>query len=143
MVQESEYVLQSDLHCFSSLIAGWFFFNEAHVAVLDADYRDVENLHEICVHCPQVCCMTATLQPSHVGQLAQKLGRSGCVSKSMLLSPKRINLSLVLQITVDARLWMCSQLSKQKFGQRAIVFCLFKKSVAEVARILEITNTEP
>ncbi len=136
MIQESEYVLQSDLHCFSSLIAGWCFFNEAHVAVLDADYRDFENLHEICVHCPKVCCMTATLQPSHVAQLEQKLGRSGCVSKSMLLSPKRMNLSLVLQITVDARLWICSQLSKQNFGQRAIVFCLFKKSVAEVAAFL-------
>jgi superfamily II DNA/RNA helicase len=119
--------------------AGWCFWNEAHVAALDGDYRDFGHLHEISSHCPQVCCMTATLQPGLLPILADKLGRPEGFSESMFLSPKRSNLSLELRMSVDPRMWITQELSKltaQKSGQRAIVFCMFKKQVYELAELL-------
>ena len=56
---------------------GWCFWNEAHVMVLDADYRDFSTVNEISAHCAQVCCMSATIQPQYTDSLASKLGRTG------------------------------------------------------------------
>ena len=115
---------------------GWCWFNEAHVLELDASFRDFESIYEVCLHCPQVCCMTATLQPRYVLGLAQKLGRKG-FSQSMLVCPSRPQLELRLKVTTDARAWIGHELSQQKSGQRAIVFCLFKKGVPEFASYLK------
>ena len=115
---------------------GWCWFNEAHVLVLDASFRDFDSINEVCVHCPQVCCMTATLQPRYVVALAQKLGRKG-FSNSMLLCPSRPHLELRLKVTTDARYWIGHELSQQQSGQRAIVFCLFKKTVSDLASYLK------
>ena len=109
------------------------------MAALDGDYRDFGHLHEISSHCPQVCCMTATLRPGLLPILADKLGRTEGFSESMFLSPKRSNLSLDLRISADPIMWIAQELGKlstQKSGQRAIVFCLFKKQVHEVAELL-------
>jgi hypothetical protein len=115
---------------------GWLFINEAHVVELDGAYRDFSSLHEICTHCPQVCCMTATLQPRHQAGLAAKLGRVG-FSKSILFPPERPQLKLVLKITTDARGWIAEDLNNQPSGQKALVFCLFKKVVPEMSLYLK------
>lgn len=115
---------------------GWCWFNEAHILELDASFRDFSSIYEVCVHCPQVCCMTATLQPRYVLGLAQKLGRKG-FSESMLVCPSRPHLELRLKVTTDARALIGQELSQQKSGQRAIVFCLFKKGVPEFASYLK------
>lgn len=115
---------------------GWLFINEAHVMELDGAYRDFSSMHEICTHCPQVCCMTATLQPRYVAGLAAKLGRVE-FSTSMLLPPKRPQLALALKITTDARSWIAEDLGVQPCGQKALVFCLFKKVVPEMSLYLK------
>jgi superfamily II DNA helicase RecQ len=115
---------------------GWLFINEAHVVELDGAYRDFSSLHEICTHCPQVCCMTATLQTRHQAGLAAKLGRVG-FSKSILFPPERPQLKLVLKITTDARGWIAEDLNNQPSGQKALVFCLFKKVVPEMSLYLK------
>jgi superfamily II DNA helicase RecQ len=56
---------------------GWCFWNEAHVMILDGDYRDFSTVNEISAHCAQVCCMSATIQPQYTDSLASKLGRTG------------------------------------------------------------------
>jgi superfamily II DNA helicase RecQ len=115
---------------------GWCFFNEAHVIIIDGEYRDFKTLHEICLHCPHVCCMTATLQHQHVAALASKLGRTG-FSESMFLSPMRSRLAMIMKVTSDAKLWIVQQLIAQPAEQRAIVFCLFKKHVPTTAAFLK------
>lgn len=115
---------------------GWCFFNEVHVVQLDSDYRDFGSIHEICAQCPHVCCMTATLQHQYVASLAARLGRTG-FSKSMFLSPTRPRLAMMMKITSDSRLWIAQQLVAQPADQRAIVFCLFKKSVPDMATYLQ------
>jgi superfamily II DNA helicase RecQ len=115
---------------------GWLFLNEVHVIQLDGDYRDFGSIHEICAQCPQICCMTATLQHQYVSSLAAKLGRTG-FSKSMFIPPTRPKLAMMMKITSDSRLWIAQQLVAQPADQRAIVFCLFKKSVPEVAKYLQ------
>ena len=117
---------------------GWCFFNEAHVIELDSSWRDFSSLSEICSHCPQVCCMSATIQPRYIDSLAAKLGRSG-FSNSMLLCPERPELALKLKVTTDTRAWLAHDLSNQPAGQRAIVFCLFTKVVPELAAYLKGT----
>jgi hypothetical protein len=115
---------------------GWCFFNEVHVIQLDGDFRDFGSIHEICAQCPHICCMTATLQHQYVASLAAKLGRTG-FSKSMFIPPARPRLALMMKVTSDSRLWIAQQLVAQPADQRAIVFCLFKKSVPEMANYLQ------
>jgi superfamily II DNA/RNA helicase len=117
---------------------GWCWFNEAHVLELDASFRDFGSIYEVCLQCPQVCCMTATLQPRHVVSLAQKLGRKG-FSESMLVCPSRPQLEVGLKVTTDAKAWIAQELKRQPAGQRAIVFCLFKQNVTEMAAYLKGT----
>ena len=117
---------------------GWCWFNEAHVLELDASFRDFGSIYEVCLQCPQVCCMTATLQPRHVVGLAQKLGRKG-FSESMLVCPSRPQLEVGLKVTTDAKAWIAQELKRQPAGQRAIVFCLFKHNVTEMAAYLKET----
>ena len=117
---------------------GWCWFNEAHVLELDASFRDFDSIYEVCLQCPQVCCMTATLQPRHVVGLAQKLGRKG-FSESMLVCPSRPQLEVGLKVTTDAKAWIAQELNRQPAGQRAIVFCLFKHNVPEMAAYLKET----
>ena len=105
---------------------------------LDASFRDFASVYEVCLRCPQVCCMTATLQPRHVVGQAQKLGRKG-FSESMLLCPSRPQLELGLKVTTDAKAWIAQELSTQQAGQRAIVFCLFKNIVPEMVACLKET----
>jgi superfamily II DNA or RNA helicase len=121
---------------------GWCFFNEAHVAVVDADYRDFGEIQTVAKFCPQVCCMTATLQPHFKSVLTSILGRPD-FSRSIMISPERGSLKVVLKLTTDTRQWVLEDLLAQKHG-RAIVFCLFKKSVQDMARILraKIPNRE-
>lgn len=116
---------------------GWTFWNEAHVISLDGDFRDFSTLNEISAHCPKVCCMTATLQPQHVTTLASKLGRNG-FSKSMFLPPSRPGLVMLLKLTTDSKAWIVQQLKAQPKHQKAIVFCLFKKAVSEMAKCLRV-----
>ena len=118
---------------------GWCWFNEAHVLELDASFRDFASIYEVCLQCPQVCCMTATLQPRHVAGLAQKLGRKG-FSESMLVCPSRPQLQVGLKVTTDAKAWISQELKRQPAGQRAIVFCLFKHNVTEMAAYLKETQ---
>jgi superfamily II DNA/RNA helicase len=82
--------------------------------------------------------MTATLQPRHVAGLAQKLGRKG-FSESMLVCPSRPQLEVGLKVTTDAKAWIAQELKRQPAGQRAIVFCLFKQNVTEMAAYLKGT----
>lgn len=64
---------------------GWCFWNEAHVICVDGDFRDFSSVNEICAHCAQVCCMSATIQPQYIDSLASNLGRTG-FSTSMFVS---------------------------------------------------------
>ena len=114
---------------------GWCFFNEAHVAVVDADFRDFNGIQEMARFCPQVCCMTATLQPHFTSVLTSILGRTQ-FSRSILLSPRRNSVSLLIKVTSDPRKFIADDLCGQKENQRAIVFCLFKRNVEDMARIL-------
>jgi superfamily II DNA/RNA helicase len=117
---------------------GWCWLNEAHVLEIDASFRDFASVYEVCLKCPQICCMTATLQPRYVVGLAQKLGRKG-FSESMLLCPSRPQLELGLKVTTDAKAWIAQELSRQQSGQRAIVFCLFTSIVPEMVAVLKET----
>ena len=117
---------------------GWCWFNEAHVLEIDASFRDFASVYEVCLKCPQICCMTATLQPRYVVGLAQKLGRKG-FSESMLLCPSRPQLEVGLKVTTDAKAWIAQELSRQQSGQRAIVFCLFTSIVPEMVAVLKET----
>ena len=114
---------------------GWCFFNEAHVAVVDADFRDFHGIQEMARYCPQVCCMTATLQPHFTSAVASILGRPQ-FSRSILLSPRRNSVSLVIKVTSDPRRFIADDLCGQDENRRAIVFCLFKRNVEDMARIL-------
>lgn len=116
---------------------GWCFWNEAHVISLDGDFRDFSTLNEISAHCAQVCCMTATLQPQHLTTLASKLGRNG-FSTSMFVPPSRPGLVMQLKMTTDSKSWIVQQLKAQPKHQKAIVFCLFKKNVSEMAKCLRL-----
>ena len=52
------HVLHHNLNGPIKTIAGWCFWNEAHVAVIDAEYRDFSSIHEITKFCPRyVHCM--------------------------------------------------------------------------------------
>lgn len=132
--------LAQELHSRDRL--GWCFFNEAHVAVVDADFRDFQGIRTIARFCSQVCCMTATLQPHFATVLTSILGRPN-FSKSIMVSPERTSLRVVLKLTTDTRQWVLEDLLAQIEG-RAIVFCLFKKCVPDMARILrsKIVNRE-
>jgi hypothetical protein len=114
---------------------GWVFWNEAHVAVVDRDFRDFHGLQELARYCPQVCCMTATMQPQFTSVLTSVLGRSP-FSRSMLLSPKRDSVTIGIKISSDPRICIADELFFQEPNQRAIVFCLFKKNVEDMAKML-------
>lgn len=116
---------------------GWCFWNEAHVISLDGDFRDFSTLNELSAHCAQVCCMTATLQPQHLTTLASKLGRND-FSTSMFVPPNRPGLVMLLKLTTDSKSWIVQQLKAQPKHQKAIVFCLFKKVVSEMAKCLRV-----
>ena len=79
--------------------------------------------------------MTATLQPNVVADLARVIGRTE-FTQSLFLSPKRDSVSLALRVTADPRLWIVQNLKMQPVGQRAIIFCLFKKNVQQMADFL-------
>ena len=132
--------LAQELHLRDRL--GWCFFNEAHVAVVDADFRDFHGIQTLATFCPQVCCMTATLQSHFKSVLTSILGRP-TFSRSIMISPERKSLKIVLKLTTDTRQWVVEDLLAQKHG-RAIIFCLFKKGVPDMARILrtKIHNRE-
>jgi hypothetical protein len=120
--------------------SGWCFFNEAHVAVLDGDFRDFANLSDITQQCPQICCMSATIQPQILSELAGILGRTA-FSKSISMSPHRSSLSLALRITTDTRSFITGELQSQTKGQRAIIFCLFKNNVSQIAAYIQSAVT--
>lgn len=115
---------------------GWCFVNEAHVAILDGDWRDFANLSDISHHCPQICCMSATIQPDLLSELAGKFGRTA-FSESIWMPPNRASLSLVLRITSDTRSFISGEIRSQKQGHRAIVFCLFKSNVPQIAAYIQ------
>jgi len=117
-------------------VSGWCFFNEAHVAVLDGDFRDFTSLGEIARHCPRVCCMSATIQPDLLSDLAGKFGRDG-FSSSIAMSPQRSTLSLRLRLTQDTKSFITADLLSQPQGERAIIFCLFKNNVQNVASYVQ------
>jgi superfamily II DNA helicase RecQ len=114
---------------------GWCFFNEAHVAVVDADFRDFNGIQRIAQFCPQVCCMTATLQPHFTSVITSILGRPR-FSRSILLSPQRNSVTLEIKMSLDPRAFIAEDLSCQEENRRAIVFCLYKKNVEDMARLL-------
>ena len=121
--------------------AGWCFFNEAHVAILDRDWRpDFSKLWEIAKHCPKICCMTATLQPHCVSQLASQFGRS-TFSQSLCISPYRSGIQLAMKVTQEPRLWIEQQLLSQPLTERAIIFCLFRKHVEMMVSYLKSKMT--
>jgi hypothetical protein len=119
---------------------GWCFFNEAHVAVVDSDFRDFHGIQEIATYCPQVCCMTATLQPHFASVLTETLGRPN-FSNSIMICPERQSLSFVLKLTTDTRQFIAEDLILQEKDGRAIVFCLFKNNVPDMAKILRSKHT--
>ncbi len=114
---------------------GWVFWNEAHVAVVDGDFRDFHGIRQISKFCPQVCCMTATMQPHFTSVMTSVLGRRP-FSRSILLSPKRDSVSLGIKISSDPRNCIAEDLSLQEPNRRAIVFCLFKKNVEDMSKML-------
>ena len=120
---------------------GWCFLNEAHVAVIDGDFRDFSTLSQVTTHCPQVCCMSATIRPDSLPPLADKIGRS-LFSQSIFLSPERPNLALQLVVTSEIRAFFEGNLRKQPSGQRAIIFCLFKSNVAQTAEFLKTLSLD-
>lgn len=124
--------LAQELHLRDRL--GWCFFNEAHVAVVDADFRDFHGIQTLAKFCPQVCCMSATLQSHFKSVLTSILGRP-TFSRSIMISPERRSLKIVLKLTTDTRQWVVEDLLAQKHG-RAIIFCLFKKCVPDMAKII-------
>ncbi len=104
--------------------------------MLDGDYRDFANLGEIARHCPRVCCMSATIQLDLLSNLAGKFGRDG-FSASISMSPQRSTLTLRLRLTSDTRAFITADLGSQPPGERAIVFCLFKNNVQQVANYVK------
>jgi superfamily II DNA helicase RecQ len=120
---------------------GWCFFNEAHVAVLDADFRDFSTLSQVTTHCPQVCCMSATIRRESLPILADKIGRS-LFTQSIFVSPERPNLALQLVVTAEIRAFIADNLKKQPQGQRAIIFCLFKSNVTQTVEFLNTLSLD-
>lgn len=120
---------------------GWCFFNEAHVAVLDADFRDFSTLSQVTTHCPQVCCMSATIRNESIPLLADKIGRS-LFSQSIFVSPERPNLALQLVVTSEIRAFIAENLKKQPQGQRAMIFCLFKSNVPQTVEFLKTLSLD-
>lgn len=118
---------------------GWCFFNEAHVAVVDGDFRDFSRLSEVTTYCPQVCCMSATIRPDSLSHLAEKIGRSS-FSRSISVSPERGTLHLQLVVTSNTREFISQNLRLQCAGQRAIIFCLYKTNVAQTAQFLKASG---
>jgi superfamily II DNA/RNA helicase len=80
--------------------------------------------------------MSATMQPHLISEIAAKFGRSG-FSKSISMPPIRPNLSIALKLTSDTRAYVTKDLVKQEKGERAIIFCLFKSNVLQMARHIE------
>lgn len=118
---------------------GWCFFNEAHVAVVDGDFRDFSGLSEVTTFCPQVCCMSATIRPDYVSHLAEKIGRNS-FSRSITVSPERENLRLQLVMTSDTRAFISQNIQLQPAGQRAIIFCMYKTNVSQTAQFLRASG---
>jgi superfamily II DNA/RNA helicase len=54
------------------------------------------------------------------------------------MSPLRSNLSVALRVTSDTRAYITRDLLQQDKGERAIVFCLFKANVSQMARYIEL-----
>jgi len=104
--------------------------------VIDKDFRDFEQLHEVTRKCPQICCMSATIQPTHSAELAAMLGRK-CFTKGITMTPHRAALSLQLKVSLDPKLAILSELQLQEKETKAIIFCLFKATVSEYASILK------
>ena len=80
--------------------------------------------------------MSATIQPGLVSLLAGKFGRTA-FSESIWMPPNRASLSLVLRITSDINSFITGDIRSQQPGQRAIVFCLFKNNVPQVAAYIQ------
>jgi len=84
--------------------------------------------------------MTATIQPQEVQGLADVIGRKE-FTKRMMLSPKREALDVYFRLSTDSKNWIAQELAKQPAGERAIVFCPFKKNVFSMAKLLRMTTT--
>lgn len=84
--------------------------------------------------------MTATIQPQEVQGLSAMIGRKE-FTKRMMLSPKRDALDVRIRLSTDPKNWIAQELEKQPAGERAIVFCPFKKNVFSMARLLRSTTT--
>jgi len=86
--------------------------------------------------------MTATLQSTHVKKLADKLGRAS-ISESMVLPPFRAELKMSLKVVADPRQLILKLLAYQAVGGKAIVFCMYKKTVAAFATLLREKQSRP
>ena len=84
--------------------------------------------------------MTATIQPDEVQDLADLIGRKDFTQR-MMLSPKREALDVRIRLSTDPKNWIAQELETQPDGERAIVFCPFKKNVFSMARLLRTTTT--
>jgi hypothetical protein len=94
------------------LISGWCFINEAHVAVTDQDFRDFSKLHEATRECPQICCMSATIQQTHLASLSATIGRTH-FTNGITMTPHREALSLKLRISFDPKLAIMEEIQLQ------------------------------
>jgi superfamily II DNA/RNA helicase len=47
-------------------------------------------------------------------------------------------LEIILKVTSDSKLWIAQQLKEQPKHQKAIVFCLFKRNVSDMAKFLKV-----
>ena len=104
--------------------------------MIDKDFRDFSKLHEVTRGCPQICCMSATIQQKHVAALAASIGRTH-FTNGMTMTPHREALSLQLRISFDPKLAIMEELLLQQKEEKAIVFCLFKAAVSEFAVMLK------
>lgn len=93
--------------------------------MLDGDFRDFTSLGEIARHCPRVCCMSATIQPDLLSDLAGKFGRDG-FSSSIAMSPQRSTLSLRLRLTQDTKSFITADLCRSH-KESALLFFVCSK----------------
>ena len=84
--------------------------------------------------------MTATIQPDEVQDLADLIGRKDFTQR-MMLSPKREALDVRIRLSTDPTMWITQAMEKQPAGERAIVFCPFKKNVYSMAALLRTKTT--
>jgi len=103
--------------------------------VLDQDFRDFSKLHEATRECPQICCMSATIQQTHLALLSEIIGRTH-FTNGITMTPHREALSLKLLISFDPKLAIMEEIQLQPKEEKAIVFCLFKAAVSEFAAMM-------